>query len=142
MALKKPEPFVLHPRLAGDTFEIGRLALCRVLLMNDARYPWLILVPERGGMVELVDLEPADHHRMADEIRHASLALRELCKPDKLNLAALGNLVPQLHVHVIARYRHDDAWPRPVWGGLPAPPYEPAQAVQRVNELRAALRLA
>jgi diadenosine tetraphosphate (Ap4A) HIT family hydrolase len=140
--MKTDDTFVLHSRLAGDTFEIGRLQLCRVLLMNDARYPWLILVPERAGLVELVDLDVDEHHRMADEIRHTSLAMRELFKPDKLNVAALGNMVPQLHVHVIARYIHDDAWPRPVWGGMPAPPYEPVQAVKRVNDVRAALRIA
>ena len=141
MARIKREPFVLHPRLAGDTFEIGRLELCRVLLMNDSRYPWLILVPERGELVELVDLTATEHHRLTDEIRAVSIGLRELFKPDKLNVAALGNMVPQLHVHVIARFKTDDAWPRPVWGGLPAPPYEAAQAVKRVNDLRAALRL-
>lgn len=141
MTRAKREPFVLHPRLAGDTFEIGRLDLSRVLLMNDARYPWLILVPERGGLVELIDLNASEHHKMADEIRTVSIAMRELFRPDKLNVAALGNMVPQLHVHVIARFRSDDAWPRPVWGGLPAPPYEAAQAVKRVNDLRAALRL-
>ena len=141
MTRAKREPFVLHPRLAGDTFEIGRLDLSRVLLMNDARYPWLILVPERGGLVELIDLNASEHHKMADEIRTVSIAMRELFRPDKLNVAALGNMVPQLHVHVIARFRSDDAWPRPVWGGLPAPPYEAAQAVKRVNDIRAALRL-
>ena len=133
--------FVLHPQLATDTFEVGRLPLSRVLLMNDARYPWLILVPERPELVELVDLVPADHAQLTDEIRRASLALRAAFRPDKLNVAALGNVVPQLHVHVIARFRTDAAWPRPVWGGPPAPPYEAAAAVRRIQDLRAALRL-
>lgn len=134
-------PFDLHPQLAADTFEVGRLELCRVLLMNDVRFPWLILVPQRAGLVELIDLRIGEHHRLADEIRAASLALREVFQPDKLNVAALGNQVPQLHVHVIARFRADPAWPRPVWGVGPAPPYDPAQAVKRINDLRAALRL-
>lgn len=133
--------FALHPQLAADTFEIGRLELSRVLLMNDARFPWLILVPERSDLTELVDLRPGELHRLSDEIRRASLGLRELFRPDKLNVAALGNMVPQLHVHVIARFRTDAAWPRPVWGGPPAPPYPAAAAVKRINDLRAALRL-
>jgi len=139
--MAKPE-FALHPQLAADTFEIGRFELSRVLLMNDARYPWLILVPERAELVELVDLRPAELHRLSDEIRSASLALRELFAPDKLNVAALGNMVPQLHVHVIARFKHDATWPRPVWGGPPAPPYPAAAAVKRINDLRGALRFA
>lgn len=133
--------FVLHPSLAADTFKVGRLELSRVLLMNDARFPWLILVPECPDLVELIDLKNADHHRLADEIRRVSVALHELFRPDKLNIAALGNMVPQLHVHVIARFRTDAAWPRTVWGGPPAPPYQAAAVVKRVNELRAALRL-
>ncbi len=139
--MAKPE-FALHPQLAADTFEIGRFELSRVLLMNDARYPWLILVPERAELVELVDLRPAELHRLSDEIRSASLALRELFAPDKLNVAALGNMVPQLHVHVIARFKHDATWPRPVWGGPPAPPYPAGAAVKRINDLRGALRFA
>ena len=133
--------FALHQQLAADTFEVGRLPLSRVLLMNDSRFPWLILVPERADLVDLVDLKPVDHAQLTDEIRRASLALRTTFSPDKLNVAALGNVVPQLHVHVIARFRNDAAWPRPVWGGPPAPPYEAAAAVKRINDLRAALRI-
>lgn len=134
-------PFVLAPQLDADTFEVGDLALSRVLLMNDARFPWVILVPRRSGASELVDLAPADHRALTDEIRQTSTALRELFRPDKLNVAALGNMVPQLHVHVIARFRHDAAWPAPVWGTRPAPPYTAEAAVKRVNDLRAALRM-
>jgi diadenosine tetraphosphate (Ap4A) HIT family hydrolase len=139
--VRSKAPFVLHPQLAADTFEIGRLELSRVLLMNDSRFPWLILVPEKPDLVELVDLGNTDLSRLAGEIRRASLALRECFAPDKLNVAALGNMVPQLHVHVIARFRNDSAWPRPVWGGPPAPPYPAAAAVKRINDLRGALRL-
>jgi len=136
------EPFELHPQLAADSFEIGRLALSRVLLMNDSRFPWLILVPQRAGLVDLIDLKNSDYATCMGEIRRACEALREAFAPDKLNVAALGNVVPQLHVHAIARFRSDAAWPRPVWGGPPAPPYEPPAAVKRINDLRAALRLA
>ena len=139
--MRTKPPFALHPQLAADTFEIGRLELSRVLLMNDSRYPWLILVPEKPDLVELVDLGNTDLSRLTGEIRRASLALRELFTPDKLNVAALGNMVPQLHVHVIARFRNDSAWPRPGWGGPPAPPYPAAAAVKRINDLRGALRL-
>ena len=139
--MRTKPPFALHPQLAADTFEIGRLELSRVLLMNDSRYPWLILVPEKPDLVELVDLGNTDLSRLTSEIRRASLALRECFSPDKLNVAALGNMVPQLHVHVIARFRNDSAWPRPVWGGPPAPPYVAAAAVKRINDLRGALRL-
>ena len=136
------DPFELNAQLAADTFEVGRLALCRVLLMNDARFPWLILVPQRNGLVDLIDLKAGDYQTVMSEIRQACTALREAFSPDKLNVSALGNVVPQLHVHVIARFRTDAAWPRPVWGGPPAPPYEPPAAVKRINDLRAALRLA
>ena len=139
--MRTKPPFALHPQLAADTFEIGRLELSRVLLMNDSRYPWLILVPEKPDLVELVDLGNTDLSRLTGEIRRTSLALRECFSPDKLNVAALGNMVPQLHVHVIARFRNDSAWPRPVWGGPPAPPYPAAAAVKRINDLRGALRL-
>jgi len=134
-------PFALHPQLAADTFEIGRLELSRVLLMNDSRFPWLILVPEKPDLVDLIDLGNTDLSRLTGEIRRTCVALRELFAPDKLNVAALGNMVPQLHVHVIARFRNDSAWPRPVWGGPPAPPYPAAAAVKRINDLRGALRL-
>jgi diadenosine tetraphosphate (Ap4A) HIT family hydrolase len=133
--------FELHPQLTAETFPVGRLGLSRVLLMNDTRFPWVIVVPERSGLVDLTDLNPADYDLATQEIRRVCLALKELVKPDKLNVAALGNVVPQLHIHVIARFKNDAAWPRPVWGGPPAPPYSAEAAVKRINDLRAALRL-
>ena len=108
--------FVLDPQLDNDTHEIGRMGLSRVLLMNDARFPWIILVPERSGMAELIDLAPADLALLWDEITRASEALKAMYSPDKLNVAALGNMVRQLHVHVVARFASDPAWPKPVWG--------------------------
>jgi diadenosine tetraphosphate (Ap4A) HIT family hydrolase len=133
--------FQVDPRLAADTLEIGDLQLSRVLLMNDARFPWLILVPRRAGLVEYLQLDREDCIALDAELRRCSLALMELHRPDKLNVAALGNMVRQFHVHVIARFTTDAAWPRPVWGGLPAPSYAAAEAVARVKDLRAALRL-
>jgi diadenosine tetraphosphate (Ap4A) HIT family hydrolase len=137
----KQNGFQLDSRLEADTFPVARLGLSRLLLMNDVRFPWLILVPEKPGLVELVDLAPGELAQLMDEVRTVCGALRELFQPDKLNVAALGNLVQQLHVHVVARFRTDAAWPRPIWGGPPSPPYPPDQAVKLVNDLRAALRI-
>src|SRR5512146_1384973 len=120
--------FELHPQLAKDCLPLGRLALCRVLLMNDATYPWFILVPERDGVRELFELDADDRLALWDESALLSRALVQAFAPDKLNVAALGNQVPQLHVHHIARYRHDPAWPAPVWGKLPPKPYFGAEA--------------
>jgi diadenosine tetraphosphate (Ap4A) HIT family hydrolase len=119
--------FVVDPQIDNDTYEIGRLDLSRVLLMNDARFPWLILVPERQGSAELIDLSTADQTQLWAEITQASTALKEVYAPDKLNVAALGNMVRQLHVHVIARFTSDAAWPKPVWGSGQPIPYEPHQ---------------
>jgi len=120
-------PFTLHPTLARDTLEVTRLPLCRVLLMKDARFPWLILVPERKGAREIHDLTPADRGVLIEEIAQSGKVLERLFHPDKLNVGALGNIVPQLHVHVIARFEKDAAWPRPVWGVGPAVPYEESE---------------
>lgn len=133
--------FQLDSRLAADTLPVGDLALSRVLLMNDARFPWLILVPRRAGLVEFLQLDREDCASLDAELRLCALALMELHRPHKLNVAALGNVVRQFHVHVVARFEGDAAWPRPVWGGPPAPAYAAADAVARVKDLRAALRL-
>jgi diadenosine tetraphosphate (Ap4A) HIT family hydrolase len=116
-------PFALHPTLARDTVEAARLPLCRVLLMNDRRFPWLILVPEREAVREIHELPAADRAVLIEEIARASEALARLFAADKLNVGALGNIVPQLHVHVVARSATDPAWPGPVWGSGPAVPY-------------------
>jgi len=113
--------------------------LCEVRLMDDANHPWLILIPKVADTVEIIDLSPAQRTQLTVEIDTAARALKALFKPDKLNVAALGNLVPQLHVHVIARYQNDIAWPRPVWGAANACPYAPEQLVERVRQLRAQL---
>lgn len=114
-----PEPWSLHPKLERDTAEVGDLALSRVLAINDADYPWLVLVPRRAGLVEVADLESADATRLMEEIALASRALRAVTACDKLNIAAIGNIVPQLHLHIVARWKADPLWPRPVWGHAP-----------------------
>lgn len=108
--------FELHPQLAADTFPVADLSLCRVLLMNDARYPWLILVPRRPELRDLHDVDASESAVLFSEIRRTSQALDRLYSPFKINVAALGNQVPQLHIHVIARFEDDPAWPGPVWG--------------------------
>lgn len=117
-------PFTLHPRLAQDTVEVARLHLCRVLVMKDRRFPWLVLVPERESVREIHELAPEDRAVLVEEIARAGEVLMRLFQPDKLNVGALGNLVPQLHVHVVARRTTDPAWPGPVWGSGAAVPYE------------------
>jgi len=130
----------LHPQLADDTHPLATFALCELRLMDDANYPWLVLVPRVADAVELIDLDTAQRHALTDEIDRASRVLRDVFRPDKLNVAALGNLVPQLHVHVIARYREDPAWPRPVWGTAAALRYGEEALVERVGRLRDALQ--
>ena len=129
----------LHPQLADDSTPVIELALCEVRLMDDANHPWLILIPKVADTVEIIDLSPAQRTQLTAEIDTAARALKVLFKPDKLNVAALGNLVPQLHVHVIARYHTDIAWPRPVWGNATARPYAPEELIERVRALAAAL---
>lgn len=131
--------FELHPQLAKDGVVLGDLPLCRVLLMNDAQYPWTILVPRRAGVREIHDLNDADRRQLWDESARLSRALMDLFKGDKLNVAALGNVVPQLHVHHIVRFKSDPAWPAPVWGRLPAKPYDDDARRARVAALHAAL---
>src|SRR5215210_288099 len=115
--------FTLHPTLARDTVEVTRLPLCRVLLMKDSRFPWLILVPERDSVREIHELPPADRAKLIEEIAQASEVLSRLFRPDKLNVGALGNIVPQLHIHIVAHTAADPAWPGPVWGSGAAEPY-------------------
>ncbi|MBW8823172.1 MAG: HIT family protein [Xanthomonadales bacterium] len=128
--------FRLHPQLAADTLPVASLPLCDVLLMNDANYPWLILVPRVAGVSELLDLIESDRTQLWREIDIASQVLREQFAPDKLNIAALGNMVSQLHVHVIARFKGDPAWPKPVWGAQPAKPYSATEIAERIDALR------
>jgi diadenosine tetraphosphate (Ap4A) HIT family hydrolase len=116
--------FVLHARLQADTVFVADWPLSRVLLMNDVRYSWLVLVPQRAGAVELFDLSEVDRSVLMEEIARAGRALKSIGRAAKINVGALGNLVPQLHVHVVARNPDDPAWPGPVWGHSPALQYE------------------
>ncbi len=118
--------FTLDPHLAADAVFVADWGLSRVLLMNDARYPWLILVPRVANAVELIDLEPQHRAVLTDEIARASQALKQVAAPAKLNIGALGNIVAQLHIHIVARNPGDPAWPGPVWGHSPRVPYTDA----------------
>lgn len=121
------EVFELHPQLAKDSVWLADWPLCQVRLLNDQNYPWFILVPRRRGISEVIDLTDAEQTQLWQESAKLSHYLRQQFQPDKLNIAALGNMVPQLHLHHIARFRHDVAWPAPVWGKVPMLPYsEPA----------------
>jgi diadenosine tetraphosphate (Ap4A) HIT family hydrolase len=130
----------LHPQLAHDTVPVGDLPLARTLLTNDANYPWLILVPRLPGLVELIDLEENAQVQLLGEIAATARALKSITQCDKLNIAALGNQVPQLHVHVIARRHSDPAWPKPVWGVKRSVPYEKAQQRAFLESLRQSLK--
>jgi diadenosine tetraphosphate (Ap4A) HIT family hydrolase len=130
----------LHPQLADDTHPLAQFTLCELRLMDDANHPWLILVPRVENAIELTDLDAAQQAQLMQEIDRATRALQAAVKPHKLNVAALGNMVPQLHVHVIARFHDDIAWPRPVWGTASAQPYSPELLISRVEVLRAVLQ--
>lgn len=133
--------FTLHPRLAADSLAVGDLRLSSVRLMNDARYPWLLLVPQRPDIVEILDLSAAERAELMAETAAAATALRHLFSPYKLNIAAIGNRVPQLHMHVVARFEADEAWPEPVWGRGTPQPYAEAVAAQRIAACAGALGL-
>ncbi|RZD20587.1 HIT domain-containing protein [Pseudoalteromonas sp. MEBiC 03485] len=120
-------PFSLAPELQRDCIELADWPLCKVLLMNDSQYPWFILVPRVAGVKEIIDLSEELQITLLQESGKLSKLLQQVFNPDKLNVAALGNMVPQLHVHHIARYTADAAWPTPVWGKLPAVPYTDEQ---------------
>ena len=132
------EVFELHPQLDADSFALAEWPLCEVRVINDANYPWLVLIPRRAGLKDFDDLTPEDMALAGEEIRKASGALRRLYRPDKLNVAALGNQVPQLHIHVIARFHGDAAWPNPIWGAVPARPYR-GDDDERIVALKEAL---
>ena len=133
------EGFALDARLAADTVPLGRFPLSLLLLMDDATYPWCVLVPRRAGVTEIFQLAPDDRAQLLAESCHLAEALVERFAAHKLNVAALGNVVPQLHLHHVARFRHDPAWPHPVWGRAPRVPYD-GQGIAAFRErLRPAL---
>jgi len=133
--------FALHPQLARDTVPVGDLPLARVLLANDANYPWLILVPRKPELVELIDLEENEQVQLIAEIAKVARVLKAASACDKVNIAALGNQVTQLHVHVIARRHSDAAWPKPVWGAALPSTYEPRVRENLIDAIRSGLQI-
>ncbi len=127
---------MLHARLQQDCLVVGRFPLCYLLLMRDANYPWFILVPDRDGVTEIFQLAEADQLQLARESARLAEVLAGQFRADKLNIAAIGNLVPQLHVHHVVRYRSDAAWPAPVWGAVPARPYTEPELSAVLDTLR------
>lgn len=132
--------FTLHSQLASDTHPVCELGLSRLLLMNDTSFPWLIMVPRVPDIEEIHDLTPGDQQALIAETTMVSRAFKRLTNADKMNVAALGNMVPQLHIHVIARYKHDAAWPGPIWGKVPAVPYGESEAAQWIGRIKEALQ--
>lgn len=130
------DQFSLHPTLEADTCAIADLPLCSLLLSNDSNYPWTILVPRRAGITEIHQLSEVDQRQLLTESAQLSQCLEALLSPDKLNIAAIGNMVPQLHVHHIARYRDDVAWPAPVWGFTQPQSYEAGLQQQLADNIR------
>jgi diadenosine tetraphosphate (Ap4A) HIT family hydrolase len=134
---KSQMSFTLHKQLAADTIHVIDLAVCRVLLMNNQNFPWLILVPMRADLREIYDLNDVDHEIAMGEIREITKIFSELTGADKMNVATLGNVVSQLHIHIIARFKNDLAFPKPVWNSeQPAVPYSPEQSEEMVRKLR------
>lgn len=131
--------FVLHPQLASDCIVVGQFELSTLLLMNDRQFPWFILVPRREDVTEVFQLDLADRAQLLDESCWLAEALKDAFAAHKINVAALGNMVSQLHIHHIARYREDPAWPAPVWGKLPAVPYNDDQLNECVTRLQTVL---
>ncbi|RLA25478.1 MAG: HIT family protein [Gammaproteobacteria bacterium] len=133
--------FSLHPALKKDCIKLGQLELCRVLLMNDSQFPWLILVPEREDITEIYQLSATDQQQLMHESSYIAEQLALLFHADKMNIAALGNMVPQLHIHHVVRYKTDKAWPAPIWGLFDALTYTEKELKAIVEKLLPALEL-
>ncbi|MDD1967516.1 HIT domain-containing protein [Pseudomonas putida] len=131
--------FVLDQRLLNDTLPVGDFPLCRLLLSNDSQYPWFILVPRRADISEVFQLSGSEQAQLWKETTLLSETLDQLFDADKMNVAALGNVVSQLHMHVIVRHKGDPAWPAPVWGKHPAVPYSREQAAEVIARLKTVL---
>jgi diadenosine tetraphosphate (Ap4A) HIT family hydrolase len=130
--------FELHSDLQRDGIVLGRFPLCLLLLINDANYPWFVLVPQRPGLRELIDFDAPDYQTFWSESNKLCRALHMIFKPDKMNVAALGNVTPQLHVHHVVRYTDDQAWPAPIWGKAPMKAYESDEVLGIRQRFRAA----
>jgi len=134
-------PFILHPCLKKDCIALGKLELCHVLLMNDSQFPWIILVPDRENITEIYQLPESEQQLLAQESSWVSQKMAEHYQADKMNIAALGNLVPQLHIHHIVRYTTDKLWPAPIWGVLSAQAYTEKELQKIVPEIQNILKL-
>ena len=130
------QAFKLDPRLANDTTRIASWPLCEVLLMNDSQYPWCILVPRQPNLSELFQLSRSQRHQLDLESVFLSKTLMQIFDGDKLNVAALGNVVHQLHIHHVVRFSQDPAWPAPIWGKLPVKAYSEAELKACLEKLR------
>ena len=131
--------FELHPDLQRDGILMGQFPLCLVLLINDQNYPWFVLVPQRAGIRDAIDLSVDDHALLWTESREFSWGIKRAWGGDKLNVAALGNVTPQLHIHHVIRFRTDAAWPAPIWGRQPLNPYDPIGVQKMQSKLETAL---
>ncbi len=131
--------FELDPQLQADTVVLGQFPLSLVLLSRDANYPWCILVPRRKGVYAMHHLAEGDRQQLMKESCHLSEVMADLFVPDRMNVAALGNVVAQLHLHHVARFKSDAAWPKPIWGVVDAKEYSEADLKSRVSRLRSAL---
>jgi diadenosine tetraphosphate (Ap4A) HIT family hydrolase len=131
--------FALHSQLKSDTHFICDLPLSSALLMNDANYLWLILVPRKPDLIELIDLSFAEQTQVLQEINSVAKILKKEFNAEKLNIAALGNVVSQLHIHVIGRKKNDATFPKPVWGNAPAKPYATKEAEALIQKLKSLL---
>lgn len=123
----KETPFLLHPQLARDTIELADFPLCKLLLCNDSAYPWFILVPKVANTSEIFQLDWQQQQQLLNESSLLSELLMQVFAGDKMNVAALGNMVEQLHVHHVVRFKTDDQWPKPIWGQQAAKPYSEAE---------------
>lgn len=132
--------FQLHPRLKQDCIAIGRFDLCQLLMMNDSQYPWFILVPEKAGIKEIYQLGKTERHVLTDESSYLAEKMAALYNADKMNIAAIGNLVPQLHIHHVVRYQSDKAWPAPIWGKFTAVPYTRQQITDNMDRVKERLQ--
>ncbi len=127
--------FELHPQLAKDCFQLGHFELCQLLMMNDYHYPWFILVPQRADISEIFQLSETEQLQLSKEINHFAKFSKTLFNAHKMNIAALGNVVPQLHIHIIARFDFDTCWPQPIWGRAQHLAFEKKQLLERIDQL-------
>jgi diadenosine tetraphosphate (Ap4A) HIT family hydrolase len=133
--------FELHPRLKQDCIAIGRFELCQLLMMNDSQYPWFILVPEKADIKEVYQLSKSERNMLIEESSMLAENLALLYNADKMNIAAIGNLVPQLHIHHVVRYQTDIAWPAPIWGKFAAVPYSEQQITDNMALVKKQLKI-